>query len=109
MGFFTRRTIHSIILTLVSILLFCAAEVKGQNVTTNSGSGLAPTYGSLAAAITALNAATISAPVVITLTANETAPPGGYIINQLGGTAANTITIDGGGYTVTAGLQAPGS
>ena len=78
--------------------------VVGANaqVTTNGGSGLAATYTSLANAITALNAATITAPVTITLTGNETAPAGGYSITQLGGTVTNTITITGSGSTITA-------
>ncbi len=70
-------------------------------VTTNGGSGLNPSYPSLSAAITALNAAAITSPVTITLTANETAPTGGYAITAQG-TAVNTITIDGGLFTVTA-------
>ncbi len=72
--------------------------VNGQfAVTTNGGSGLAPTYASLAAAITALNAATITSPVVITCpTGTETAPAGGYGITATG-TISNTITIIGNG------------
>jgi hypothetical protein len=53
-------------------------------------------------AITALNGATITSPVVITLTGNETAPVGGYSITQLGGTSGNTITIEGVTSTLTA-------
>jgi Calx-beta domain len=67
-------------------------------VTTNGGSGLAGTYPDLASAITALNAATITSPVVINATGTETAPVGGFTITATG-TAANTITIDGGGTT----------
>ncbi len=55
----------------------------------------------VANAITALNGATITAPVVITVTANETAPAGGYSITATG-TAVNTITIDGGNFAITA-------
>jgi len=78
-------------------------------VTTNGGSGLAATYPSLAAAITALNAATINSPVVISLTAGnpQTAPVGGYSITAQG-TAINTITITGNNNTITAGLQVAG-
>ena len=83
------------------LIIFGALGVKGQ-VTTNGGSGLAATYTSLANAITALNAATITAPVTITLTGNETAPAGGYSITQLGGTVTNTIIIQGSGSTITA-------
>ena len=90
-------------------LLFASMGSKAQ-VTTNSGSGLAATYPSLSAAITALNSATISAPVVITLSGNETAPVGGYSITQLGGTSVNTITIQGSSSTLTAfSPQASGS
>ncbi|MEP6645497.1 MAG: GEVED domain-containing protein [Saprospiraceae bacterium] len=67
------------------------------SVTTNGGSGLAPTYLSLGAAITALNAATITSPVVITCpTGSETAPAGGYSITAQG-TVVNTIIIQGNG------------
>ncbi|WP_396190084.1 beta strand repeat-containing protein, partial [Flavobacterium sp.] len=74
--------------------------MRGQ-VTTNGGSGLSPTYPSLSAAVTALNAATISSPVVITLSGNETAPAGGYNITATG-TSTNTITIQGSSSTITA-------
>jgi hypothetical protein len=93
--------------------LWVALLISGLSfgqVTTNSGSGLAATYTSLANAITALNAATITSPVVITLTGNETTPIGGYSITQLGGTIANTITIQGSASTITAFTpQASGS
>ena len=79
-------------------------NVTGQ-VATNSGSGLAANYTSLANAITALNAATITSPVIITLTGNETAPAGtGYYITATG-TAANTLTIQGSSSTITAGAN----
>jgi uncharacterized repeat protein (TIGR02543 family) len=77
-------------------------------VATNGGSGLAATYTSLSAAITALNAATITSPVVITLTGNETAPAGGYNITATG-TSTNTITIAGSSSTITAPSQTAGS
>ncbi len=72
-------------------------------VTTNSGSGLAASYPSLEAAITALNAATITSPVVITLTASnpQTAPAGGYEL-RAEGSATNTIRIIGNNNTITA-------
>lgn len=67
-------------------------------VTTNGGSGLAGTYPDLASAITALNAASITSPVVITASGTETTPAGGYSITATG-TSTNTIVIDGGGGT----------
>ncbi|MBP6002942.1 MAG: carboxypeptidase regulatory-like domain-containing protein [Pyrinomonadaceae bacterium] len=71
-------------------------------VTTNGGSGLAGSYLTLADAITALNAATITSPVIITADGTtETAPAGGYAITATG-TAVNTITINGAGTTITA-------
>ena len=72
-------------------------------VTTNSGSGLAATYPSLEAAITALNAATITSPIVITLTAAnpQTAPASGYEL-RAEGSATNTIRIIGNNNTITA-------
>ena len=48
-----------------SLILSSVASAQFA-VTTNSGSGLAATYPSLAAAVSALNAATITSPVVIT-------------------------------------------
>ncbi|MBS4058172.1 MAG: choice-of-anchor J domain-containing protein [Bacteroidales bacterium] len=90
------------LLLILSVLLFWTASSIGQ-VTTNEGSGLAPTYPSLAAAITALNSATITSPVVINLTAvnPQTAPAGGYSITATG-TVTNTITINGNANTITA-------
>jgi hypothetical protein len=85
------------------LLFFAVFGVFGVNaqVTTNGGSGLSATYPSLSAAVTALNAATISSPVVITLSGNETAPVGGYNITATG-TSTNTITIQGSSSTITA-------
>ncbi|MBK7909741.1 GEVED domain-containing protein [Candidatus Pollutiaquabacter sp.] len=88
-------------LCLTGLFITGLSLTSTAQVTTNSGSGLAPSYSDLATAITALNGATISSPVVITLTANETAPAGGYSITAQG-SSANTITIDGGGFTITA-------
>ncbi|RYZ00017.1 MAG: hypothetical protein EOO11_03035, partial [Chitinophagaceae bacterium] len=87
------RKLFALLATLVS---FSGIEADAQNVSTNGGSGLAATYPDLASAVTALNAATISSPVVITLNANETAPAGGYVVTAQG-SAANPITIHGGG------------
>jgi hypothetical protein len=96
-------------LTVIFLLAIFTGFSYAQ-VTTNSGSGLDATYTSLADAITALNAATITDPVVITLTGDETAPVGGYAITQLGGTSTNTITIQGSSSTITAYTpQATGS
>jgi hypothetical protein len=92
---------------LFLLSLFLVFQVTQAQVTTNGGSGLDPTYPSLAAAITALNAATISSPVVITLTGAETAPAGGYSITA-SGDATNTISIQGSSSTITAGLQVAG-
>ncbi|MBK7852321.1 MAG: lamin tail domain-containing protein [Bacteroidetes bacterium] len=88
-------------LGLSCLLLAGMINVSSAQVNTNSGSGLAPTYPSLAAAVTALNAATITSPVTITLTASETAPAGGFSITAQG-SATNTIVIDGAGFTLTA-------
>ena len=92
-------------------LLFAMFSIFGASaqVTTNSGSGLAATYPTLSAAITALNAATITSPVTITLDASnpQTAPSGGYSITATG-TETNTITINGGSNTITAPSQTAG-
>lgn len=85
---------------LVCLLSITSTNLFAQ-VTTNGGSGLATTYPTLASAITALNGATINSPVVITLTGNETAPAGGYSITA-SGTSTNTITLNGGSFTLTA-------
>ena len=103
------RKLYALAAVLVALAV---TNVHAQNVSTNSGSGLNPTYADLATAITALNAATITGPVVITLNAAETAPAGGYVITATG-TSGNTITIQGvntGTAVVTAsGAQTAGS
>lgn len=89
---------------LFSCFLFCVSFFSlNAQVTTNGGSGLAATYTSLDAAITALNTATITSPVVITLAASnpQTAPAGGYEI-KAEGSSTNTIRIVGNGNTITA-------
>ncbi len=98
-----RKYVVAFLLSLV-LSLAGLQQVKAQ-VATNSGSGLAATYPSLASAIAALNLATITGPVTITLTGNETAPNNtGYYITATG-TAANTITIQGSSSTITAGTN----
>ena len=82
------------------IVLTALGFNSAAQVTTNSGSGLAASYSSLANAIAALNAAAITNPVVMTLTGNEVAPAGGYSITAQG-SAANTIIIQGIGSTIT--------
>ncbi len=86
---------------LLSILIVSSTCQLWAQVTTNGGSGLAANYATLAEAITALNGATISSPVIITVTVNETAPAGGYQITATG-TSVNTITILGKSATITA-------
>jgi Secretion system C-terminal sorting domain len=83
------------------LIMLLTVSLSNAQVTTNGGSGLAPTYPDLATAITALNGAVISSPVIITLTGNETAPIGGYGITAEG-TATNTILIQGTASTITA-------
>jgi hypothetical protein len=86
----------------IFVMFFAFQSISAQ-VTTNSGSGLNPTYPDLDSAITALNGATISSPVVITLDPvnPQTAPVGGYAITAQGD-ATNTILIQGSGNTITA-------
>jgi hypothetical protein len=95
-----KQVARSTLLLIVMIFAMGNFKVQAQ-VTTNGGSGLAATYPSLNAAITALNTATISSPVTITLTGNETAPVGGYSITAQG-TTTNTIIIEGVSSTITA-------
>ncbi len=90
-----KLLLFSLALLLLSTKLFAVDPV------TATGSGLSATYPSLAAAITALNGATITSPVVITLTGPETAPAGGFAITATG-TVANTITVQGSSSTITA-------
>lgn len=87
---------------VIVVMVFTVIGANAQ-VTTNGGSGLAPTYANLASAITALNGAVISSPVVINLTSGnpQTAPVGGYLITAQGD-AVNTIRINGFGNTITA-------
>ncbi len=100
-----KQTFVSFLMVLAALFTF----IQGNSqVTTNGGSGLATSYSTLADAVTALNTATISSPVTITLTASETAPAGGYNITATG-TSVNTITFLGGGFTVTAPAQTAGN
>ncbi len=93
------------ILTGCLLNLTTFAQVTVTNPT-NTTPVLAATYGSLAAAVTALSAITaINGPVVITLNAGnpETAPAGGYVIQFTATTtAANNIIISGSNNTITA-------
>jgi len=91
------KKIYTFFLAVILTGLFVINANAQFAVTTNSGSGLASSYSSLAAAITALNAATITSPVVITCpTGTETAPIAGYSITATG-TVTNTIIIQGNG------------
>jgi trimeric autotransporter adhesin len=91
----------ALFLTLLCCSLGLIAFTASAQVSTNGGSGLAPSYPTLNDAILALNGAIISSPVVITLQSDEIAPAGGYVITAEG-SAVNTISILGGGNTVTA-------
>lgn len=94
-------------LSVLALSVF-SIHTYGQ-VSTNGGSGLAATYPSLADAIAALNTAMITAPVVINVNADQTAPAGGYIITAQG-TAVNTITLRGNNNIVVASnAHVPGS
>ena len=86
----------------LGLFLMGTCPIQAQ-ITTNGGSGLAATYPTLADAITALNAATITSPTTISLAAAnpQTAPVGGYVINAQG-SSTNTINIIGNNNTVTA-------
>ncbi|CAF4960860.1 unnamed protein product, partial [Rotaria sp. Silwood1] len=85
-----------------SVLVLFTTGANAQ-ISTNGSSGLSATYPNLASAVTALNGATIVAPVVISVNAGnpQTAPAGGYSITATG-TASNTITFTGNGNTITA-------
>src|SRR6185369_2833225 len=113
---FQSRLMRSICCSLaMAAVLAIASQASAQVAVTNPGNttpGLAAAYGSLAAAITDLNAQTaISGPVIITLTGNETAPAGSgttggvYIItgspSTLGASAANNVLIEGSASNIT--------
>ncbi|MBC7535863.1 MAG: choice-of-anchor J domain-containing protein, partial [Ferruginibacter sp.] len=78
------------------IMCFLVTTLSAQ-VTTNGSSGLAPTYTTIAGAISDLNTATIVAPVLISINPGytETAPAGGFVITATG-TLSNPITISKG-------------
>lgn len=99
-------------LSIASYLMLISAIAIGQ-VTTNSRAGLSATYPNLNAAIQALNAAVINnltGTVEITLTGNETAPPGGYIITAIGTTTSQIIIKSETNSLIQASAsQSPGS
>lgn len=95
------------------ICMFAGFKANAQvTVTgeTNTTPAMSTSYGSLAAAIADVNNRTaISGPVTITLTASETAPAGGYLINNTGitgGSTTNRFIFNGGGNTLTAASPA---
>ncbi len=94
----------------VSVLfLYLVSFNSFAQVSTNGASGMLPAYGSLAGALSDLNAiGTVTAKVVITLQGNETAPVGGYVITATG-TATDSIVIDGVTFIITAPVQGAGS
>ncbi len=81
-----------------------AAQLSGTITVPNA------TYPTLASAVSALNAQGVGAGgVIISVTAAQTAPVGGYLITATG-TIANPIAITGSGNpTITAGLQTAGA
>jgi hypothetical protein len=95
------------------VFLILSNTIVGQVTVTNPNNttpALSATYTSLALAIADVNIRTaISGPVTITIDAGnpQTAPAGGYVIQNTGitgGSNTNRITFDGGGNTITAGV-----
>ncbi|MFZ4542886.1 MAG: beta strand repeat-containing protein, partial [Saprospiraceae bacterium] len=86
---------------LMSFLILSGTSVFAQLSGTISVPG---TYPTLAAAITALNSSGVNAPVTIEVSAGETAPTGGFVVNTfVGSSAVNTVTIKAiGTITLTA-------
>ena len=77
-------------------------------ILTNGGSNLSCRYSTLENAISALNSASITSPVIITVYGPQTAPDGtGYLITQ-SGTLSNPITIEGISSIITSGLNSSG-
>ena len=99
------KKIYLLVFTLLAFVGVSFGQVTVTNPA-NTTPVLAATYGSLAAAITALNTITaISGPVIITLDPvnPQTAPAGGYAIQFTAVTTlANNITIAGSNNTITA-------
>src|SRR5688572_20681624 len=88
--------------SLLTISVFLLSACYGfSQVSTNGACGLSVTYPSLEEAIVALNAAVITAPVMIDVNADQTAPSGGYIIT-VEGSALYPIVLNGNYYTITA-------
>ncbi len=100
----------SLLSFLMLLLLTGFNSIAQVNVTgaANTTPTMSASYPTLAAAITDVNNRTaISGPVTLTLTAAETAPAGGYSINNAGitgGSNTNRFIFDGGGNTITAGV-----
>jgi hypothetical protein len=90
------------------ILTFVFLGLYSQNALAQlSGTKTIPgNYATLAAAITDLNTQGVNGALTITLSQNETAPAGGYVINTFtGASATNTVTIKGSTTAIT--LTAP--
>ena len=103
----TAKGANKIKLFLLLAIQVLAMQVSAQVVTVTGNA--AGTYGSLAAAFTALPA-TLTANTVVTLNAGnpQTAPVGGYSITTTG-TASFSLTINGSNNTITAPAQTAAS
>ncbi|WP_396169954.1 T9SS type A sorting domain-containing protein [Flavobacterium sp.] len=91
------------------LLVMFISLTSNAQVTVDSGGQMNLTYPTLAAAIVELNdLPLLTGPITITLTGNETAPAGGYIIKKTG-FLASPIVIKGVSSTITAfSPQSPG-
>jgi hypothetical protein len=92
-------------LTFKVLAIICLGLLSQTTYAQLSGSKTVPgDYASLAAAITDLNTVGVNGPLTITVSQNETAPAGGYVINSFtGASATNTVTIVASGTrTLTA-------
>ncbi|MBK9643177.1 MAG: hypothetical protein IPO72_18330 [Saprospiraceae bacterium] len=87
-AFFGKR------LTLILFIFLSLNLVVSGQVTISGGSNVNGPYATVAAAVSALNGATISGPVMVSVTAghSETVPAGGIELTATG-TAVNTITF----------------
>ncbi|MFT3911048.1 MAG: hypothetical protein QM737_16635 [Ferruginibacter sp.] len=103
------------ILVIIFFAMMSSVSIKAQLTGTKNIPG---DYATLATAIADLNTQGVgSGGVIINLIAGnpQTAPAGGYIIGNTGSavlttsSAANPVTIQGNGNTITAGLQAAGT
>ena len=102
---FTTPSIFTTRILVLASMLLVAASTTSLHAQITGTKNIPGDYADLAAAIADLNAVGVGAGgVTLNLVAGnpQTGPVGGYSITTLTGTAANTITLQGNGNTITA-------